>query len=104
MNQAAREIVLCAWMASRASGTLPQSMPVATIAGERLPQQCPTLGITSEPPSATSAQQNKNDDPYCVAYEELDHRLLFLIEDYPGVWASYDSVERKERSSYGLHC
>eukprot|EP00959_Pyramimonas_sp_CCMP1952_P050115 1047365-Pyramimonas_sp.AAC.1 len=30
------------------------------------------------------------------AYEELYHKLLSLIEDYPGVWSSYDSVERKE--------
>eukprot|EP00959_Pyramimonas_sp_CCMP1952_P260426 5445493-Pyramimonas_sp.AAC.1 len=70
MNQTARKVVHCAWMASRASGTLPQSMLVATPAGERVPQQYPTPGITSEPPSATSAQQNRNDDPYCVAYEE----------------------------------
>eukprot|EP00959_Pyramimonas_sp_CCMP1952_P452989 9467496-Pyramimonas_sp.AAC.1 len=74
----------CAWMASCASGTLPQSMPVATTAGERFQQQRPTPGITSEPPSATSAHPNNNDDPYCVAYEELYHKLLSLIEDYPG--------------------
>eukprot|EP00959_Pyramimonas_sp_CCMP1952_P064226 1341452-Pyramimonas_sp.AAC.1 len=86
----------CAWMASCASGTLPQSMPTATTADERVQQPCPTSGITSEPPSAASAQYNKNDDPYCVAYKELHHKLLFLIEDYPGVWASYDSGERQE--------
>eukprot|EP00959_Pyramimonas_sp_CCMP1952_P113782 2378747-Pyramimonas_sp.AAC.1 len=33
MNQAAGEMAHCAWMASCASGTLPQSMPVATPAG-----------------------------------------------------------------------
>eukprot|EP00959_Pyramimonas_sp_CCMP1952_P391148 8197227-Pyramimonas_sp.AAC.1 len=96
MNQAAGEMVHCAWMASRASGALPQSMPVATPAGERVPHQCPTPGLTSEPPSATTAPRHNNDDRYRPAYEELHYKLLSLIEDYPGAWASHDSVERKE--------
>eukprot|EP00959_Pyramimonas_sp_CCMP1952_P007007 146336-Pyramimonas_sp.AAC.1 len=71
MNQAAGEMVHCAWMASCASGNLPQSMPVATPAGERVQHQCPVPGTTGEPPSASTAPQRKYHDPCRPAYEEL---------------------------------
>eukprot|EP00959_Pyramimonas_sp_CCMP1952_P370192 7752860-Pyramimonas_sp.AAC.1 len=78
-------------MASCASGTLPQSMPLATS-----DPYMPIPGITNEPPPATPAQSNQDDDPYCGACEELYHKLILLLEDYPGVWASYNSGEKQE--------
>eukprot|EP00959_Pyramimonas_sp_CCMP1952_P363019 7601680-Pyramimonas_sp.AAC.1 len=65
MNQTAGEMPHCAWMASCASCTLPQSMPLATSDPYK-----PIPGITNEPPPATPAQSNQDADPYCGAYEE----------------------------------
>eukprot|EP00959_Pyramimonas_sp_CCMP1952_P210452 4404206-Pyramimonas_sp.AAC.1 len=59
----------CAWMASCASGTLPQLMPLATS-----DPYMPIPWITNEPPPATPAQSNQDDDP----------------------WASYNSGEKQE--------
>eukprot|EP00959_Pyramimonas_sp_CCMP1952_P470844 9497363-Pyramimonas_sp.AAC.1 len=52
-----------------------------------------------------TAPQHNNIDPYRPAYEELCYKLLSLIDDYPGVWASYDSVESMEllRETLTIH-
>eukprot|EP00959_Pyramimonas_sp_CCMP1952_P060369 1261313-Pyramimonas_sp.AAC.1 len=54
-NQAAGELAHCAWMASCANSDLPQSMPVATPAGEQAQQHRPIPGTTGEPPPAPPA-------------------------------------------------
>eukprot|EP00959_Pyramimonas_sp_CCMP1952_P212801 4452995-Pyramimonas_sp.AAC.1 len=56
----------------------------------------PIPGLGDEPPAADPAQTNQDDDPYYEAYKELYYKLILLLEDYPGVWRSYNSGEKQE--------
>eukprot|EP00959_Pyramimonas_sp_CCMP1952_P412776 8649605-Pyramimonas_sp.AAC.1 len=72
----------CAWMASCADGTLPDSMPAATSdPGILIP------GIATQPPAFDPREPNKaipQNNPFGHAYDELFNYLLLLINDYPG--------------------
>eukprot|EP00959_Pyramimonas_sp_CCMP1952_P323659 6773744-Pyramimonas_sp.AAC.1 len=81
-------------MASCADGTLPESMPAA--AGD---PGIPIPGIPAQTPALDPREPNKaipQNDPFSPAYDELFNYLLLLINDYPGAWASWDSVEKQE--------
>eukprot|EP00959_Pyramimonas_sp_CCMP1952_P314166 6576632-Pyramimonas_sp.AAC.1 len=81
-------------MASCADGTLPESMP-ATTSGPDIP----IPGIPTQPPALDPRGPNQaipQDDPFGHAHDEFFNYLLLLINDYPGAWASWDSVEKQE--------
>eukprot|EP00959_Pyramimonas_sp_CCMP1952_P256013 5347424-Pyramimonas_sp.AAC.1 len=59
----------------------------------------PSPGIPTQPPALDPREPNQailQDDPFGHAYCDLFNYLLLQIKDYPGAWASWDSVEKQE--------
>eukprot|EP00959_Pyramimonas_sp_CCMP1952_P105392 2203283-Pyramimonas_sp.AAC.1 len=59
----------------------------------------PIPGIPTQPPALDPREPNQaipQDDPFGHAYDELFNYLLLLVNDYPGAWAPWDSLEKQE--------